>query len=190
MQTRTKRLVQRALAVTVAGLALVLPQAGFATADPQRGYAERTVVTPEGSTFNLKLSASPVGLPASGGTVAVTGDGYNTRQGIYLALCVIPRSVEVGNPSTYTKKPEPCLGGKRPTDGSARRITNDDIGTPGVTFPYDANGSFLTTLNLRAAIDEYHVCGVTVRCAIVTRSDLTATENRLYDQYIPVTFVH
>lgn len=30
--------------------------------------------------------------------------------------------------------------------------------------------------------------GETVRCAIVTRADFTATNERLYDQYIPVHF--
>ncbi len=74
------------------------------------------------------------------------------------------------------------------TDGSARRITNDATGTPGVTIPYGPNGSFVTGLHLGPRIADGIVCDVTVQCAIVTRADVTATDDRTYDQYIPVHF--
>ncbi|MFM9662951.1 hypothetical protein ACKI2B_47135, partial [Streptomyces scabiei] len=73
-------------------------------------------------------------------------------------------------------------------DGSSRRITDSATGTPGITLPYRAGGSFLTTLNLRPEIADGVVCDVDVKCAIVTRADFTATADRSYDQYIPVSF--
>lgn len=198
MRPPTSEPLRRPLAVTAAALVAVLAQAGTAHADTSAvastasttsvGAASRVVTTADGESFHLKLAATPVILPADGATVRVAGHGYNTKQGILLAFCVIPDEVEVGDPSTYTALPTPCLGGKRSTDGSARRITNDATGTPGVTIPYQKGGSFFTTLNLKPQLADGPVCDVTVRCAIVTRSDMTATGDRSYDQYIPVHF--
>src|SRR5437016_3439705 len=146
MRPTTKKLLHRVVTVAAVGLALLCVQAGPATASPLAGYAERTVTTTDGATFDLTLAAVPTTLPASGGPVLVTGAGYNTTQGIFLAFCVIPDTVRVGDPTTYTTLPTPCLGGRQSTDGSARRITNTATGTPGVTIPYGPGGSFLTTL--------------------------------------------
>ncbi|BBC34194.1 uncharacterized protein SGFS_054880 [Streptomyces graminofaciens] len=177
------------LAVTAAALAAVLPLAGTAAATPQwPGHAHRTVTTADGDTFHLRLKAGPAVLPAGGGTVDVKGAGYNRAQGVFLAFCVIPEGVRVGDPSTYTALPGPCLGGRAAQDGSSRRITDTGTGTPGVTIPYEDGGRFRATLNLKPEISDGVVCGETVRCAIVTRADFTATNERLYDQYIPVHF--
>ncbi|WP_329220371.1 hypothetical protein OG352_26820 [Streptomyces sp. NBC_01485] len=185
---RLKKSLRGALAVTVAGLAAVLPMAGSASASPWAGHAHRTVVTADGESFRLRLAATPTVLPAAGGTVQVKGAGYNRAQGVFLAFCVIPDGVRVGDPRTYTTLPGPCLGGRAAEDGSSRRITDTGTGTPGITIPYGSGGSFDTTLNLRPEISDGVVCGETVRCAIVTRADFTATAERSYDQYIPVHF--
>ncbi|MFF6781235.1 hypothetical protein [Streptomyces sp. NPDC012510] len=186
---RPRNLLRGALAVVAAGLAAVVPLAGTAAATPLTGKAQRTVTTAEGETFRLRLKAGPVVLPATGATVKVKGAGYNREQGVFLAFCVIPDGVEVGDPTTYTSLPGPCLGGREAQDGSSRRITDTGTGTPGITLPYERGGSFRTTLNLRPEIADGKVCGETVRCAIVTRADFTATNQRLYDQYIPVHFL-
>jgi hypothetical protein len=151
------------------------------------GRAARDVHV-SGTAFHLELVAGPVRLPSGGGSVLVGGAGYNPAQGIFLAFCVIPANARVGDPATYTSLPTPCLGGRESKDGSARRITNDATGTPGVTIPYGPGGSFATTLNLAPQIADGVVCDVTVQCAIVTRADFTATVDRTYDQYIPVHF--
>ncbi|MEU6351791.1 hypothetical protein ABZ896_21005 [Streptomyces sp. NPDC047072] len=188
MTPPTARLLRRALAVTAAALAATLPFAGSAAAFPLVGHAHRTVTTADGETFHLRLTAKSTLLPAAGGTVDVRGKGYNRAQGVFLAFCPVPEGVEVGDPSTYTRLPTGCLGGRESTDGSARRITDQGTGTPGVTLPYEKGGRFTTTLNLRPEIADGVVCDMTVRCAIVTRADFTATDVRLYDQYIPVHF--
>ena len=186
---RHRSLLRGVLAVTAAGLTAMVPSAGTAAASPLTGKAQRTVATADGDTYRLRLKADPVVLPAAGGTVKVKGAGYNRAQGVFLAFCVIPDDVRVGDPSTYTTLPGPCLGGRAAQDGSSRRITDTGTGTPGVTIPYEKGGKFRTTLNLRPQIADGQVCGETVRCAIVTRADFTATNERLYDQYIPVRFV-
>lgn len=179
-----------ALVLSAAGAASALPLGGHA-APPFGGFAHRTVTTATGDTFDLKLAAGPTVLPASErSTVQVKGAGYNRAQGIFLAFCVIPEGVRVGDPSTYTTLPGPCLPGAETKDGSSRRITDTGTGTPGITIPYEDGGRFRTTLeNIRPEIEDGAVCDVNVRCAIVTRADFTATGVRLYDQYIPVHFV-
>ncbi|MFF0015796.1 hypothetical protein [Streptomyces sp. NPDC005374] len=184
----TTNLLRGAFAVTAAALAALLPLAGTASASPFTGHAHRTVTTADGETFHLRLTAESTLLPAAGGTVDVLGKGYNRAQGIFLAFCVIPDGVRLGDPSTYTTLPTPCLGGRESTDGSARRITDQGTGTPGVTIPYEKGGRFTTTLDLEPEIADGVVCDTTVKCAIVTRADFTATSSRLYDQYIPVHF--
>ncbi|GAQ74800.1 hypothetical protein ACKI1I_33535 [Streptomyces turgidiscabies] len=184
----------RALGALTVAAGLVLGFAGAAGAAPGAsgvvpfGFAQRTVAVSGGQVFHLKLAATPTVLPAAGGTVDVAGTGYNRGQGIFLAFCVVPDGVTVGDPSTYTALPTPCLPGRADKDGSSRRITDSATGTPGITLPYRAGGSFLTTLNLRPEIADGVVCDVDVKCAIVTRADFTATADRSYDQYIPVSF--
>ncbi|MFC8360052.1 hypothetical protein ACFUIY_09230 [Streptomyces griseorubiginosus] len=152
------------------------------------GTDHRAVET-DGATYHLQLAATRV-LPADGdATAAVGGTGYNQAQGIYVGFCVVPSTVTPGDPATYTQMPGPCLGGKRPTDGSARRITDTDTGTPGITLPYGPHGSFSVTLqHLTPEIVPGQVCGVDVKCAITTLTDLTAPADRRYDLYIPVEF--
>ncbi|MPY55902.1 hypothetical protein [Streptomyces spongiae] len=182
--------VRRAALAVLVGAGLIVA-ATPADAAPNGGYAHRTVTAADGQTFHLRLAAGPVVLPSSGGTVRVAGTGYNRAQGIFLAFCVIPKGVKVGDPSTYTTRPTPCLGGTHPTTPVSRRITDADTGggAPGLTLPYQEGGSFVTTLeNVRPEIADGVVCGRTVDCAVVTRADYTATDNRLYDQYIPVRF--
>lgn len=188
----------RAVAAAAA-LAAVLSAAGTASAIPYGDhaprpigvFAHRTVTTAAGETFDLKLAAGPTVLPASSrSTVQVKGAGYNRAQGIFLAFCVIPDGVRVGDPATYTTLPGPCLPGAENKDGSSRRITDTGTGTPGITLKYEDGGRFRTTLeNIRPEIKDGVVCDVNVRCAVVTRADFTATGERLYDQYIPVHFV-
>lgn len=179
--------VKNPAAVAAAALALAVAAPATSDAAPLLGHAHRTV-TAGGATYELDLLAAPAVLPPGGGTVFVAGTGYNRAQGIFLAFCAIPGAVRPGNPATYTTLPTPCLGGREAKDGSARRITDSDGGTPGITLPYGPGGSFVTTLNVRPRIADGVECDVDVRCAIVTRADFTATGDRSYDQYVPVSF--
>ncbi|MHC5902448.1 hypothetical protein ACVNF4_00765 [Streptomyces sp. S6] len=197
MKPPTKRI--RAALVAVAAATLALVTASPSTASPYTSYtpsytpsfgaAHRVTTGADGRTYDLRLGAFGTVLPAAGGTVDVVGSGYNRAQGIFLAFCVVPEGVVVGHPETYTVLPSSCLGGRGATDGSARRITDTGTGTTGVTIPYQEGGSFRTDLKIKPQIADGVTCGVGgVRCAIVTRADFTATADRSYDQYIPVSF--
>ena len=175
-------------AVTAVTGAAVLTLCLATPASAAAGFVVKTrQVTAVGTRYNLVLAA-PAALSAEGQDVPVAGYGYNTAQGIFVALCVIPDSVSVDDPSTYTARPTPCLGGRQSTNGAAHRVTNTDTGTPGITSRYGPHGSFHVILKLNPNIASDTVCDVDVRCAIVTRADFTATDERSYDMYIPVAF--
>ncbi|WP_206791929.1 hypothetical protein [Amycolatopsis sp. MtRt-6] len=189
MRKPIRNMLRRGAAAVSAALAVVSAAPGTATAAPAAGHDHRTVAV-GGRTFEPNLFAGPTVLPATGGTVFVAGTGYNRAQGIFLAFCAVPDAVRPGNPATYLSPPTPCLPGRDSKDGSSRRITDAATGTPGITIPYREGGSFVTSLtNLRPELADGVVCDVNVRCAIVTRADFTATADRSYDLYIPVTFV-
>lgn len=196
-KSRLRRTVAAGAAL-VGAAALALGSTTPATASPLPdgppharaaiGIDHRTIQA-DGVTYTPQLAATRH-LPNNGdATAVVAGTGYNRGQGIYVGFCVIPPEVTPGDPATYTQKPGPCLGGSRPTDGSARRITDTDTGTRGVTLPYGPGGSFLVTLrHLKPEIVPGQVCGENVECAIVTLADHTAFTDRRYDLYIPVEF--
>ncbi|QNP70955.1 hypothetical protein IAG44_16950 [Streptomyces roseirectus] len=192
MKPPTMKLRAALVAAAAAGLAFATASSASATptyTGPSFGSAHRVTTGADGQKYDLRLGAFNTLLPASGGTVDVAGFGYNRAQGIFLAFCVVPKGVVIGHPETYTTLPTPCLGGRESTDGSARRITDTGTGTPGVTLPYQEGGSFLTNLKIKPQIADGVTCGVNgVQCAIVTRADFTATADRSYDQYIPVSF--
>lgn len=162
---------------TVAALAVLSPLA--AEAAP---VAHRTVEM-DGSTYRLTLAA-PTAIKAER-PVQVAGRGYNPAQGIFVALCAIPSTVDPRDPATYTARPTPCLGTKG-SDNTSHRIVNGATGEH--TSPYGPGGSFRVSLTLRPELADGVVCDVDVRCALVTRADFTATADRRSDLYIPVRF--
>ena len=136
-----------------------------------------------GTSYHLTL-ASPTTITA-GRPVPIAGRGYNPAQGIFVALCVIPPTVTPGSPGTYTSRPTPCLG-TRGSGNVSHRIANGATGEH--TSPYGPGGSFFVNLTLQPKIADGVECDVDVKCAIVTRADFTATDDRRLDLYIPVNF--
>ncbi|KJK46980.1 hypothetical protein UK23_21745 [Lentzea aerocolonigenes] len=163
----------------LAVLAVTTPMA--AQAHPA-AVAHRTVDS-GGTTYRLTLAAPTTIRPSVPTTI--TGQGYNAGQGIFVALCAIPAGVKPHKPATFTARPTPCLG-PRGAGNTSRRIVNGATGEH--TSPYGPNGSFLVQLDLQPKIADGVECDVDVRCAIVTRADFTATDDRTWDLYLPVRF--
>ena len=149
---------------------------------PGSPVAHRTVEM-DGTNYHLTLAAPTRIVPER--PVTVLGHGYNPQQGIFVALCAIPASVSPDDPATFTSLPTPCLG-PRGAGGASHRIVNGPTGEH--TSPYGPGGSFDVTLNLQPKIADGVECDVDVRCAVVTRADFTATQDRRLDLYVPVTF--
>jgi hypothetical protein len=167
-------------------LATAALSVGLATS-ASAATAARTV-TVSGTTYNLSLTA-PDTVSTAGANVAVSGSGFNTAQGIYVGLCVIPDGVDVSNPATYTTRPTPCLGGadQEGTTGASHWVSNLGGGTVANSSAFGTGGTFSATIHVNPTLTT-GVCGEDFECAIVTRADHTATSSRSYDVYLPVTF--
>lgn len=129
----------------------------------------------------LTISQS-TGLAEAGQSVTVSGSGYDTEKGIYVALCVAsPKGV----------LPSPCGGGvDMEGDGGASVWISDNPPSyaKGLAIPYGPGGSFRVTFKVGPVIDKFNDCRA-VRCAIVTKSDHTINSDRSQDLQIPVTFL-
>ncbi|GGZ19578.1 hypothetical protein GCM10010387_10510 [Streptomyces inusitatus] len=132
-----------------------------------------------------KLTVSAVkDLDPAGQRVTVTGSGYDPLQGVYLALCALPKKPG--------EAPSPCLGGMDLTGGSGSSIwisNNPPSHGEGLTRPFtvkDGKGGFTFDLNIKIK-DSNADCGRQT-CGIVTRADHTDTGDRNQDVIVPVTF--
>jgi len=147
--------------------------------------APRAQLSAEGTTAtagSVTLTVSDTtNLDAKGATVTVTGKGYDSFKGIYVAFCVEPKRNEV---------PSPCGGGAT-TDGSTGASQWISSNPPpygrGLTIPYGPDGSFTTTLKVEAALAPRVDCRE-VQCVVTTRNDHTRTTDRSQDVFVPVTF--
>lgn len=126
----------------------------------------------------LTISKSVI-LPNS--KVTVTGKGFDTKIGIYLALCKIPE---------YGRRPTPC-GGSVNMSGESKSsiwISNEAPSyADGLASKFGKKGSFKRVLRLSPIINNEVDCRK-VRCAITVRADHLRGENRNYDLFIPVKF--
>ncbi|MER7168893.1 hypothetical protein ABT336_22850 [Micromonospora sp. NPDC000207] len=132
---------------------------------------------PEGQT----LTATPsTGVARTGATVTVTGSGYDTTKGVYVAFCV---------DNGAGKTPSPC-GGGADTSGSLGAShwisSNPPSYAEGLAKPYGSGGSFRLTLNVTPTIGD--VDCTTRRCVVATRADHTRPADRTQDVRVPVTF--
>ena len=156
-------------------LALLL---GFVMIAPSMAHADDSV---SDGTRTLTVSQS-TGLSETGQSVTVSGSGYDTSKGIYVALCVAtPKGV----------LPSPCGGGvDMQGDGGASIWISDNPPSyaKGLPLPYGPGGSFRVTFKAGPVIDKFNDCRA-VRCAIVTKSDHTIYDDRSQDLQIPVTFL-
>lgn len=131
-------------------------------------------------TRTLSVSQS-ANLSGDGQTVTVTGSGYDTAKGIYVALCVAaPKGV----------LPSPCGGGvDMEGDGGASVWISDNPPSyaSGLPIAYGPGGSFRVTFKVGPIINSVTDCRA-VQCAIVTKNDHTINNDRSQDLQIPVTF--
>ena len=117
---------------------------------------------------------------SNGDRVTVSGSGFDTTKGIYVAYCVKPDSGQA---------PGPC-GGGADTDGSSAASEWISSNPPPygkqLAIPYGANGSFTVTIRVTDAIGSVD-CG-SGQCAIAARADHTRSSDRSQDVMIPVRF--
>lgn len=117
------------------------------------------------------------GLSENGETVFVSGSGFPTDRGIYVAMCVIPPAGQL---------PSPCGGGANAASGASLWITNDTR-YPNLATPWGEGGTFSGSITIGPVISPGYDCR-DVACAIFTRADHFRTNDRSDDVMIPVTF--
>lgn len=169
----------RLLAVLAAGIALV---GGFFVAAPA---AAASASGPDGQQVRVEPSS---GLDPDGQQVTVSGSGFDTSKGVYVALCVDKGAGQ---------QPGPCLGGvdmEGAGGASAWISSNPPAYGEGLAQPFTESGgrgSFSVTLSVSAA-DSFTDCldpAVAPNgCVIGTRADHTRGGDRSADVRIPVTF--
>ncbi|MFC4055290.1 hypothetical protein ACFOY4_36855 [Actinomadura syzygii] len=160
-----------ALAVPAAAACLTLAASpAHADAGTARG--------PSGQTLTVSRAE---GLPAGGATVRVKGSGFDTRKGVYIALC------KDNGPG---RAPTPC-GGGADTSGKAGASQWVSSNPPpygkGLAVPYGTGGTFEVTIRIGASLSDSVDCAK-VRCAVVSRSDHTRSADRSQDVLVPVSF--
>lgn len=126
-------------------------------------------------TRTLGLSRS-TGLDPTREALTVSGQGFDETRGIYVSLCAVPADGAA---------PGPCRTGS-PTANRWVSSNPPDYGV-GVAEPFGAGGSFEVELTVEAVIDTTTDCR-TVVCAVVTRADDTAPDDRTLDLVLPVSF--
>ncbi|WP_017580899.1 hypothetical protein [Nocardiopsis valliformis] len=178
--------------VQAAPVVAVVPVSFAAPANaPQSPNAPQTQAAPQmlpQNPANLTLTVSKTsGLNPDGESVTVTGSGYDTSKGIYVALC------DTANASA-TQAPSPCIGGVD-MDGeggaSAWISSNPPPYGEGLATPYTGsgtNGGFTVELTVKGSDEHTDCLSAATDCAVVTRNDHTRSSDRGQDTFVPVTF--
>ncbi len=130
--------------------------------------------TRDGRTLTVSKSQ---GLSENGETVFVSGSGFDTEGGIYVAMCVIAPAEQL---------PSPCGGGANAASGASLWISNDPR-YPNLATPWGEGGSFSGSITFGPVIAPGYDCRV-VACAVYTRADHFRTNDRSADLFVPVTF--
>lgn len=160
------------------------PTTMTATGDDGR---ERTISVSGEDGSNVTLD----GL-REGERLVVTGSGFDSRRGIYVAICRVPEQVDV--------RPGPCLGGVPDLDSEGSGAEAIEWASSNWinqqwawrlfgarSFDDAERGTFRAFIVVPAASEEGLDCRE-VSCGVFTRNDHTAIDNRMQDLYLPVRF--
>ncbi|CAM5414530.1 hypothetical protein [Streptomyces aurantiogriseus] len=137
---------------------------------------------PEGQKLTVSKSS---GLTPAGETVSVTGSGYNTEKGVYVAFCV---------DNGAGKTPTPCVGGVDMSGESGASVwvsSNPPSYGEGLAKPYGGSahkGTFSVRIKVRAKDANTDCTAAGVTCAVITRNDHTRGGDQTQTVRIPVTF--
>jgi hypothetical protein len=163
------------LAVASASALLLLPASPAAAAGG-------TATGPEGQKLTVSKSS---GLDPAGETVTVTGSGYNTEKGIYVAFCV---------DNGAGRTPTPCVGGVDMSGESGASVwvsSNPPSYGEGLAEPYGGSGhkgTFSVRIKVRAKDANTDCTAAGVTCAVITRNDHTRGGDQSQTVRVPVTF--
>ena len=159
-----------ALLTTFLALTATSTAATFAASTPN------STVGLQGQT----LTVSKVSGVKSGDILVVTGKGFDTTVGIYVAMCKVVAP---------TLLPSPCGGGVNQSGASAASFwisSNPPSYGRGLAIPYGAGGTFKVNLKVSPMIGTLD-CRKTA-CAVYVRADHLRTQDRTHDAHVPLNF--
>jgi hypothetical protein len=143
--------------------------------------AHADAVSASGSQGQALTVSKASGLKAGGETVTVSGRGFDTRKGIYIAFC---------KDNGTGKAPTPCGGGADTTGSTGGSHWVSDNPPPygrDLAVRYGEGGTFSVTIKVSEQLSTAVNCGET-RCAVATRADHTRSSDRTQDVRVPVSF--
>ncbi|WP_234045331.1 hypothetical protein [Streptomyces adelaidensis] len=170
------RALRVAPAVVAVASALILAPAPLAVA------AGGSATGPEDQRLTVSKSS---GLDPDGETVTVSGSGYNTEKGIYVAFCV---------DNGAGKTPTPCVGGVDTSGESGASVwvsSNPPSYGEGLAERYKGSGhkgTFSVQVKVRAKDANTDCTESGVTCSVITRNDHTRGSDQSQTVRIPVTF--
>lgn len=169
------RALRAAPAAAVASALILVPA-------PSAMAAGGSATGPEGQKLTVSKSS---GLAPGGETVTVSGTGYNTEKGVYVAFCV---------DNGAGRTPTPCVGGVDMSGDSGASVwvsSNPPSYGEGLAKPYQGSGhqgTFSVQIKVRAK-DAHTDCAKSgVTCSVITRNDHTRGGDQSQTVRIPVTF--
>jgi hypothetical protein len=161
-------MVPRALTLSVLGIL-------FATVTIAPAHAAVTAKNTNGSSISINKS-----VYTKATMVTVTGRGFDETVGIYLALCVVPKSGE---------RPTPCGGGVNKSgvgESSYWISSNPPPYGRSLAIEYLPGGRFSQKVNITKRIGKFDC--TKVKCAITVRADHIREGDRSRDIFIPIKF--
>lgn len=151
------------------------------------GRTRELMVLPSEPGGTVDTSALVVGE-----RLIVSGTGYDSSRGIYVAICVIPEEPTI--------KPGPCVGGVPDQEQSdvaegtiqyapSNWINDDWAWKLFGARSYDdlETGTFTAYLEVGEPVGDGFDCRVDA-CGIYTRNDHTALNDRVQDLFVPVAW--
>jgi hypothetical protein len=184
------------VAIVVVPILTHAPQGSSGQEDPGEQWPLSVTATgDDGRTRTLSVAADAGALDTStlapGERIVVTGSGFDASQGIYVAICAVTPEGE---------KPHPCLGGvpdqeqQEVEEGTVQWAPSNWINDDWAWKLFGARsyddheaGTFTAYLEVGDPVGEGIDCR-TEPCAIYTRNDHTALNDRVQDLHIPVGF--
>ncbi|MEP7762314.1 hypothetical protein [Sanguibacter sp. 25GB23B1] len=176
----TQKRPRRSPSRRAAGVLATLVTTAGLTVLPLASASATTSAEPDATIGDIAVTPTS-GLPEEGAVVTVTGTGFDTTAGIYVAVCVD------NGPGV---KPSPCIGGVDTTGAGGATWISD---TPpsyaeGLTQPYGPGGSFALDLPVPMVDPVTGTDCRVVTCAVTTRYDHLRGEDRGADNLVPLTF--
>jgi hypothetical protein len=161
-------MVPRALTLSVLGIL-------FASVTIAPAHAAVTAKNTNGSSISINKS-----VYTKATMVTVTGRGFDETVGIYLALCVVPKTGE---------RPTPCGGGVNKSgvgESSYWISSNPPPYGRSLAIEYLPGGRFSQKVNITKRIGKFDC--TKVKCAITVRADQIREGDRSRDIFIPIKF--